>query len=87
MSKDLAKIKIKILIDGKSKVDVVSPSLTVVELIKQLLPSKNPDDYVLSLKDRQLKPELTLGENGIVDGSILSLTKKHGGGGSYLIIL
>lgn len=83
MGNDKAKIKVEIIVDGKPKNELLLPDLTVLEVIKQLLPNKDPQEYQLSMKDKSLDPTLSLEENGVVDGSVLTLTKRDGGGGSY----
>ena len=86
MSRDLGKMKITVLVHGQPKDIVISPDTTVIELIKELLPSNDPKEYQLSLDDKSLELNLSLKENGVIDGSVLALTKNDGGGGSYQIL-
>lgn len=74
-----------IVVDGTPESKVYPDSKRVEEVIKDLLLPGEKErwaEFVLSDREKELNPVLSLKENGVKDGDTLSLTKKHGGGGS-----
>lgn len=82
------KLTVTVLVDGVPSERTFPSSETVHAVIVQLLSPHdraNADKYRLTDSTQQppkeLDPNLSLAQNGVQNGHVLSLTKKDGGGG------
>lgn len=83
---DDKKLKITVIVDGIPKIEEFPENLKVEEVIKKLLSpgeKNNWNNYELRNSSQQaLDSSRSLEEDGVKEGDTLSLTKKHGGGGT-----
>jgi len=82
------KFSVTVLVDGLPSERTFASSEPVRAVIVELLSPHdraNADKYRLTDSTQQppkeLDPNLSLAQNGVQDGHVLSLTKKDGGGG------
>ena len=78
-------LKITVIVDGDPKKKEFSADTKIIEVIcKMLGENQNANDYELRNSTQDvLDPNKSLKDNDVKDDDTLSLTKKHGGGGSH----
>ena len=86
MESDDQSVKIKALVDGIPESKTVPGNTDVRHVIEDLLPpteKTRSNEYQLNLGNDVLDPNSLLKDVGITDTTILTLTKKDGGGGMH----
>lgn len=78
-------LKITVIVDGTPKKDEFSADTKIIEVIRKMLgENQNAKNYELRNSTQDvLDPNKSLKDNDVKDDDTLSLTKKHGGGGSH----
>ena len=80
-------LKITVIVGGIPEKNEFSADIKIIEAIRKMLDSsekQNAKNYELRNSTQDvLDPNKSLKDNGVKDDDTLSLTKKHGGGGSH----